>query len=145
MEADLPVGRGVVIPARELVVRASRSSGPGGQSVNTTDSRVELRWDVRASTAIDETQRARLLERLAPRLTATGVLVLFGDEHRSQQRNRAAVRERLRELVAEALVPPRARRATRPTRGAVERRLEEKRQRASRKGSRRRPEGGGED
>jgi ribosome-associated protein len=113
--------------------------------VNTTDSRVELRWDVRASTAIDETQRARLLERLAPRLTATGVLVLFGDEHRSQQRNRAAVRERLRELVAEALVPPRARRATRPTRGAVERRLEEKRQRASRKGSRRRPEGGGDD
>ena len=140
MDGDLDVGRGVVIPAHELVVRASRSSGPGGQSVNTTDSRVELRWDVRGSAALDDAQRARLLDRLGPRLTAAGVLVVVGDEHRSQHRNRAAVRTRLRDLVAAALVPPRPRRPTRPTRGAVERRLTTKRRQAQRKGERRRPD-----
>lgn len=130
---DLPVGRGVVIPGRELAVRTSRASGPGGQSVNTTDSRVELRWDVRGSTALGDTQRERVLARLAPRLTADGVLVLHADEHRSQHRNRDAARARLRDLVADALVPPRPRRPTRRTRASVERRLDAKRRRGTRK------------
>lgn len=130
---DLPVGRGVVIPGRELTVRTSRASGPGGQGVNTTDSRVELRWDVRGSAALDEAQRERVLGRLAPRLTADGVLVLHADEHRSQHRNRDAARARLRDLVADALVPPRPRRPTRRTRASVERRLTAKRRRGERK------------
>jgi ribosome-associated protein len=130
---DLPVDRGVVIPGRELVVRTSRSGGPGGQHVNTTDSRVELRWDVAASVALDDAQRARLRDRLGPRLTAEGVLVLHVDAHRSQHRNRDAARARLRELVADALVPPRPRRPTRRTRASVERRLDAKRRLSARK------------
>jgi ribosome-associated protein len=137
--SDLPVppGPGVpdglVLPAGELVERFSRSSGPGGQSVNTTDSRVELEWDVAASTALDEVQRARLLRRLASRLVA-GRLVVDASEHRSQHRNRVAARERLAAVVREALAPPPpARRPTRPTRGSKERRLEAKRQRGETK------------
>jgi ribosome-associated protein len=130
---DVPVGRGVVIPGHELVVRTSRSGGPGGQHVNTTDSRVELRWDVAGSTALDDAQRTRLRERLASRLTDDGVLVLHVDEHRSQHRNRDAARARLRDLVAAALTPPRPRRPTRRTRASVERRLEAKRRRGERK------------
>lgn len=140
---DLPIGRGVVIPGHELTVRTSRASGPGGQGVNTTDSRVELRWDVVGSTALDDGQRARLRERLGPRLTVDGVLVLHAEEHRSQHRNRDAARARLRELVTEALVPPRPRRPTRRTRASVERRLDAKRRRGARK--RERGAGGTED
>jgi ribosome-associated protein len=140
---DLPIGRGVVIPGHELTVRTSRASGPGGQGVNTTDSRVELRWDVAGSTALDDGQRARLRERLGPRLTVDGVLVLHAEEHRSQHRNRDAARARLRELVTEALVPPRPRRPTRRTRASVERRLDAKRRRGARK--RERGAGGTED
>ncbi len=131
------MGRGVVIPGRELVVRTARASGPGGQGVNTTDSRVELRWDVRTSSALDEARRGRVLARLAPRLTADGVLILHAEEHRSQHRNRDAARTRLRELVSDALVPPRPRRPTRRTRASVERRLEGKRRTAERKRLRR--------
>ena len=140
---DLPVGRGVVIPGHELTVRTSRASGPGGQGVNTTDSRVELRWDVAASAALDDAQRERLRERLGPRLTADGVLVLHAEEHRSQHRNRDAARARLRDLVTDALVPPRPRRPTRRTRASVERRLDAKRRRGARK--RERGAGGAED
>ena len=140
---DLPIGRGVVIPGHELTVRTSRASGPGGQGVNTTDSRVELRWDVAGSTALDDGQRARLRERPGPRLTVDGVLVLHAEEHRSQHRNRDAARARLRELVTEALVPPRPRRPTRRTRASVERRLDAKRRRGARK--RERGAGGTED
>ena len=134
---DLPVGRGVVIPGRELAVRATRAAGPGGQSVNTTDSRGELRWDVRGAAALDETQRDRVLARLASRLTADGVLVIHAEEHRSQHRNRDAARARLRELVGAALEPPRPRRPTRRTRASVERRLEAKRRTGARKRLRR--------
>lgn len=130
---NLPVGRGVVIPGHELTVRTSRTSGPGGQGVNTTDSRVELRWDVAGSAALDDAQRARLRERLGPRLTVDGVLVLHAEEHRSQHRNRDAARARLRDLVSDALVPPRPRRPTRRTRASVERRLDAKRRRGERK------------
>ena len=140
MTDDVIIGRGVVIPAAELTLRASRASGPGGQGVNTTSSRVELRWDVGASTALTEPQRARVLTRLSSRLTADGVLVLHAEEQRSQLRNRQAVVQRLRELVAEALVPERPRRATRPTGGSVRRRLDDKRARGEVERLRRPPE-----
>ena len=137
---DVRVDASLTIPGDELVIRASRSGGPGGQHVNTTSSRIELRWDVRSSRAPDETQRHRLLERLAPRLTADGVLVLHASEHRSQHRNREAAITRLRTLVAEALVEPEERRATRPSRAARRRRLDAKRVRGRTKELRRRPE-----
>jgi ribosome-associated protein len=130
---------GLVVPAAELVERFSRSSGPGGQGVNTTDSRVELRWDVAASAALGDAQRDRLLDRLASRLT-DGVLVIVAAEHRSQWQNRTAARARLAALVGEALEPPSpARRPTRPSRAAKQRRVEAKRRRGDLKAGRRRP------
>ena len=127
------------IPDAELVERFSRSSGPGGQSVNTTDSRVELSWDVARSVVLDDLQRARLLDRLRGRLV-DGVLTIAASEHRSQLRNRVAARARLHSLVTEALEPPAPpRRATRPSRAAKARRLEAKRRHADLKANRRRP------
>ena len=128
--SDLPVSRSLVIPAAELSERFSRSSGPGGQGVNTTDSRVELSWDVAASAVLSPTLRARLLERLSARLI-DGVLTITASEHRTQLANRRAARERLADLVREASAPPpRPRRRTRPTRGSVERRLSAKKRRS---------------
>jgi ribosome-associated protein len=139
---DLRVTAAVVIPAAELRERFSRSSGPGGQSVNTTDSRVELSWDLLRSPAVPEPLRDRMYERLAGRLV-DGVLTVTASEQRSQLQNRAAARERMTELLrAAAAPPPRVRRATRPSRGARERRLADKRRRAQVKRHRR---GGGED
>ena len=128
MDLQVPAGPGVpqglVIPDAELVERFSRSPGPGGQSVNTTDSRVELEWDPASSGVLDARQRERLLARI------DGVIVVVAHEHRSQHRNRVAARERMAARVRELLAPPPpARRATRPTRGSKERRLEAKRQR----------------
>jgi ribosome-associated protein len=131
---------GVSVPETELEVRASRSGGPGGQSVNTTDSKVELRWDVAGSSALSEAQRARVMARLASRLTSDGVLILTGSEHKSQHRNRDAVLARFRSIVGEALEPPRKRRSTRPTRASRERRLQAKKHRADVKRLRRPPE-----
>lgn len=130
---------GLVVPEAELVERFSRSSGPGGQGVNTTDSRVELRWDVVHSAALSDTQRARVLERLAARLD-DGVLSIVASEHRSQWQNRTAARARLTVLLADALQPPSpARRPTRPSRAAQQRRVEAKRRRGQTKAARRRP------
>jgi len=124
---------GLVIPAAELVERFSRSPGPGGQSVNTSDTRVQLEYDVGASSALSERQRERALERLSGRLT-DGRLVVVASEHRSQHRNRTAARERLTEELRSALAPPPpARRPTKPTRGAQRRRLDAKRQRGETK------------
>jgi ribosome-associated protein len=132
---------GLTIPAAELVERFSRSSGPGGQSVNTTDSRVELEYDVATSAALTDTQRARVLRRLGSRLI-DGRLVVDSSEHRSQHRNRVAARERLAALLREALAPPPPpRRPTTPTRGSQRRRLESKRQRAETKALRGRVRG----
>lgn len=132
---------GVVVPASELVERFSRSSGPGGQGVNTTDSRVELVFDPGKSSAFTPAQRDRVLAALGSRLVA-GQLVLVGSEHRSQLRNRDAVRARLATLLTQALAPsPRPRRATKPTRGSKLRRLEAKRRHAQLKANRRRPIG----
>jgi len=130
---------GVSVPEAELEVRTARSSGPGGQSVNTTDSKVELRWNVATSASLSEAQRARLLERLATRLTTDGVLILTGSEHKSQHRNREAVIARFRAVVGEALTPPRQRRRTRPTRASKERRLRAKKHRGELKRQRKPP------
>jgi ribosome-associated protein len=127
---SLRVSRSVLVPARELMWRFSRSSGPGGQSVNTADSRVELSFDVQKSSALGPVQRARVLERLGRRLV-DGVLTITASEERSQLRNREIALERLAGILAKALAPPPPkRRPTRATRGAVERRLADKRRRA---------------
>jgi ribosome-associated protein len=137
MPGPLRVSRSIEIPERELRWRFSRSSGPGGQSVNTADSRVELSFDVSTSTALGPVQRARALERLAGRLV-DGVLTIAASEERSQLRNREAARERLARVLAEAVAPPPPkRRPTKPSRRAVERRLEAKRLRGRTKRLRR--------
>lgn len=130
--------RGLTIAAHELDERFSRSSGPGGQRVNTTDSRVQLSFDIGTTTALDETQRARVLRQLQPRLSGT-VLTISAEEHRSQRQNRVAARTRLADALREALVPEVSRRATRPTHGSRRRRLAEKHQRGETKAQRRRP------
>ncbi|MEU2200320.1 alternative ribosome rescue aminoacyl-tRNA hydrolase ArfB [Isoptericola sp. NPDC019482] len=138
--SGLRVTPALVLPEAELSWRFSRSSGPGGQGVNTTDSRVELSWDVTASRLLTETQRARILERLGRRAT-DGVLTVVASEHRAQLRNRDAARTRLAALVADALAPPGpSRRATRPTRGSAQRRIDAKKRRAGVKRMRRPPQ-----
>lgn len=130
---------GITIPAAELSERFARASGPGGQGVNTTDSRVQLSFDIAASTVFTEAQRARVLARLGVRLAGT-VLTVDAAEHRSQRLNRTAARLRLADLLRSALAPPPPpRRPTRPSRGAVERRLATKRRRSQTKSERRRP------
>jgi ribosome-associated protein len=127
---DLVVSGRVVIPAGELTWRFSRSSGPGGQSVNTSDSRAELSWDLAGSSALTPVQRERALARLSGRLV-DGVLTVAASEHRSQLRNRAAAEARLVAAVAGAIAPPpRQRRPTRPSRGSVERRIAGKKRRS---------------
>ncbi len=129
MFGDLPVGPGLVIPAAELSWRFSRSSGPGGQSVNTADSRVELSFDVAGSPTLVAVHRTRALDRLGHRLVA-GVLTVTAAEHRSQLRNREAALARLAALLKDAVAPPaRRRRPTRPGRAATERRIQAKRRR----------------
>jgi ribosome-associated protein len=126
----------LLIPAAELHERFSRSSGPGGQSVNTADSRVELSFDVEHSAVLPEWARARAAERLAGRLTG-GVLTVAASEQRSQLANRQAARERLAALLRAAIAPPaRQRVPTRPSRRANERRLNAKRNRGDLKQSR---------
>ena len=126
------------IPRSELEYRASRSGGPGGQHVNTSSTRIEVWWDVAGSAALDEAQRERLLARLATRLDGAGRLRLVSGATRSQLKNRAAVTERLAEVVARALHVPRPRKKTKPSRAAKAARLEAKRRRSSLKESRRR-------
>lgn len=135
--APIVIRPGLVIPETELSWRFSRSSGPGGQGVNTTDSRVELSWDVAASGALPPFLKERAVERLGRRLVG-GVLTIAASEHRSQLRNREAAEARLVALVADAVAPPAAaRRKTRPSRGAVERRIAEKKRRGQIKRGRR--------
>jgi len=136
----LRVDSRLTIPESELSWRFSRSSGPGGQGVNTADSRAELVWDVAGSAVLSPLQRERLLERLSGRLV-DGTLTIAASEHRAQLRNREAARARLAELVGDALLPPAApRRPTRPTRGAKERRLDAKKRRTDVKRLRRPPQ-----
>lgn len=129
---------GLTVPASELVERFSHASGPGGQGVNTTDSRVQLSLDLATTSALDEEQRRRVLSRLASKGSGTRLSV-DAAEFRHQRRNRAAARQRLAALLREAVTPPVPRRATRPTKGSKRRRLEAKRQRSEVKRNRRRP------
>jgi ribosome-associated protein len=116
------------LPERELSWRFSRSSGPGGQHVNTTDTRVELVWSLRDSPSLSAAQRD-LVERKLRNRVIDGVITVVSSEYRSQHRNREAARVRLEELVAKALVPPKARHATKPSKGARQRRLDAKKRR----------------
>ncbi|MFB8385948.1 alternative ribosome rescue aminoacyl-tRNA hydrolase ArfB [Microbacterium sp. NPDC055910] len=135
----LRVDSRITIPESELSWRFSRSSGPGGQGVNTADSRVELVWDVAGSAVLSPLQRERVLDRLSGRLV-NGVVTVVASEYRAQLRNRDAARTRLAELVADAVRPPaRARRTTKPTRGSKERRLAQKKRRTDVKKLRRPP------
>ncbi len=130
MDADLVVTPALTVPAAELRWRFSRASGPGGQGVNTTDSRVELTWELGSSAVLSPATLERLRTRLASRLTNDAVVVV-ASEYRSQRRNREAARLRLAALLRAALAPaPPARRATRPTAAARRRRLEDKRHRS---------------
>ncbi len=133
------VAPGVHIPAGELQVSAISGGGPGGQHVNKSATRVAIQWNVRTTRALREDQRERVLDKLASRLDSEGVIRIVAGEYRSQQQNRRAAFERLQQLVARALVVPRARRATKPTYGSVQERLSSKRQRSQTKQQRRRP------
>ncbi len=133
MTDELVVNRDVAIPMTEITVRASRSSGPGGQHANVTASRIEASFDVHASEALSEAQRQRVLARCGPRVTA------IAQDGRSQARNRELALGRLSERLARALAVPRPRRATRPTAASRRRRLDVKRQAGERKRGRRPP------
>jgi ribosome-associated protein len=136
----LVVNARVAIPRSELVYRASRSGGAGGQHVNTSSTRIELLWDFARSRALDDAERARVGEQLAARLDADGNIRVVASDRRSQQQNRVAADERLAELVRRALIIPKPRKKTKPSRAAKEKRLAEKRHRSERK-RRRRPDG----
>ncbi|HEX4699878.1 MAG TPA: alternative ribosome rescue aminoacyl-tRNA hydrolase ArfB [Actinomycetes bacterium] len=137
MSDGLEVRRGVLVPERELRWRFSRASGPGGQSVNTTDSRVELSYDLAGSSALGPVLKTRALAALAERLV-DGVLTVVAAEHRSQLLNRRAARTRLAAVLRDATAPPpKARRPTRPSRGAQERRIAAKKRRGETKRLRR--------
>lgn len=126
------------IPRSELVLRASRSGGPGGQHVNTSSTRIELTWDVAGSLSLADATRAWLLRRLATRLDTTGQLRLVAQEERSQLRNREAVLQRFRELVARAMIVPKARKPTKPSKAAKRARRDDKKRRAAIKKERKR-------
>jgi ribosome-associated protein len=138
-DEPLEIGPDLRLPRAELEYRASRSGGPGGQHVNTSSTRVEVWWNLAASPTLSDAQRSRLLAVLATRLDGEGRLRLVSSASRSQLRNREDVTERLRAVVARALVVPKRRKATKPSRAAKAARLEAKRRRSALKRERRRP------
>ena len=123
----------LVIPPDELAVDFARAGGPGGQHVNTTESKVVLRFDVRGSRALGDARRARVEAKLASKLTNAGEIVIHASSHRERPRNLEDARERLAAMLREALVPEKKRRKTKPTRASKERRLEAKKQRGEKK------------
>jgi ribosome-associated protein len=133
MEDPMSIGRDVELPLREITIRTSRSSGPGGQHANVTASRVEAIFDVEASQALTDEQKRRVIARLGPRVTAVA------QDARGQARNRELALERLRRRLTDALTPARRRHPSRPTPASVERRLDVKRRQAARKRERQRP------
>ncbi|HEX2203185.1 MAG TPA: alternative ribosome rescue aminoacyl-tRNA hydrolase ArfB [Longimicrobium sp.] len=133
----LAINDSLWVPRAELTFRATRSGGPGGQHVNTSSTRVELAWDVGASPSLNDEQRARIREKLANRINGEGVLLLAASDHRSQHQNKEAVTGRFVEIVRQALVVPKARKKTRPSRASKEARLSEKKHRSAIKKMRR--------
>jgi len=139
-ESDgIRVNDSIVVPRREIVMRASRSSGAGGQHVNKTSSRIEIEWNVRTSAALDDQQKERIISRLASRITQDGTLRIVASDTRSQLRNRETAEARLAETVRKALIVPKKRKPTRKPRAANEARLDEKKKQSERKRDRKRP------
>lgn len=128
---EVRVRPGLVLPAAALEIRFSRSGGPGGQNVNKVETRAEVRFDVRGSPLLAEDDRRRALDRLAPRLTNDGVLIVTCERTRHRERNLREALSRMGEVLRAAIVPPKPRRRTRPTRASRERRLDTKRRRGS--------------
>ncbi|MEY4609584.1 MAG: hypothetical protein RL625_1801 [Gemmatimonadota bacterium] len=137
LSGPLRVAPQLTIPAHELAFHATRAGGPGGQHVNTSSTRIELTWCIPTSSTLTDAQRERLLTRLATRLDSSGTIRIVSAETRSQRQNRLRALERLAETVAAALVVPKTRKKTRPTRGSVEQRLSEKKRQTERKSNRR--------
>ena len=133
----LIVNSRLAIPSTELTIRASRAGGPGGQHVNTSSTRVEVTWDARHSPVVSPADRARIETKLATRLDSRGIVRVAASDTRSQAQNRDLALERLAQLVRAALVVPRQRRASKPTRASKEARLETKKRRSSTKKDRR--------
>ena len=133
----LRVNESIAIPRAEIEYKASRAGGAGGQHVNTSSTRIELRWNIASSRAVDDAARAKLLERLATRTDGEGVLRIVASNRRSQLQNREAAEERLVEVVRGALVEQKPRKKTKPSRAAREKRLDEKRRNSERKRNRR--------
>lgn len=138
----LELAPGVVIPRAEIEARASRAGGAGGQHVNTSSTRIELRWNVRQSRAISDATKQRIIDKLPTRIDADGTLRVVSSARRSQLQNREAAEARMAELVAGALHREKPRRKTKPSRAAKQRRLDEKRRHSERKQNRR---GGGDE
>ena len=136
-DGALVVDSTITIPRSELSFRASRAGGPGGQHVNTSSTRVELLWNLDRSRALGEEQRARLRDKLAARIDADGNVRVVASANRSQLRNREDAEVRLATLIRRALVVPKVRRKTKPTRGSVELRLKSKKEHSRRKEQRR--------
>jgi len=136
---DVVVSDRITIPAAELQIGFARSGGPGGQNVNKVESKVEIRWSPGDSAALDDSDRAWLLDKLSSRLTTTGELIVTSERTRDQSRNREDALDKLADIVRAALVRPKPRKKTRPSKGARERRLAEKKRQSDRKKQRRGP------
>lgn len=131
MKSDLFIQEGIIIPAHELEITASRSGGAGGQHVNKTDTRITIRWNIKNTQVLTDEQKQRVIQRLAGRITAEGALIINNSQTRSQEQNRRLALENLAHTLQKALHVPKKRRPTKMSKAAKETRLQEKSQRAS--------------